>query len=200
MAKVKTSPKREQPKRETASKTKPEADKADPAEDPAEEDQQEGDDADQQDQSEDDGADQDADESEDGEGDAENDDADADADPDADQADPQDTEISSDSAKQEPKGAKPPADSKKPSAPAAKPKQAGFAARTGRTSTAPAPIKPIGTQRPYLDSPRAFGVRINGILHRFGKGRTLLKHLSKDDFAVLKADSYVADNGAEIVE
>lgn len=78
------------------------------------------------------------------------------------------------------------------------PKQAGFAKRSGHTSTAPA--KPVATQRPYLDSPRPFGVHILGKRFRFAKGRTLLNFLTEEEYEALKNHQYVADNGAEIVE
>lgn len=82
------------------------------------------------------------------------------------------------------------------------PEQLGFAKRAGRTSTAP--VAPPATERPYLDSPRPFGIYIKGVLVRFPKGRTPIKDygvLSQADvLAAVKKDSYVADNGAEVVE
>lgn len=86
------------------------------------------------------------------------------------------------------------------------PKQAGFAQRVGRTSTAPVP--PPNTARPYLDSPRDFGIHVKGLLCRFKKGRTSIKMYAanlagvsyEDLLKALREDSYVRDNGAELVE
>ena len=57
-----------------------------------------------------------------------------------------------------------------------------------------APAIPKGT-KPILSSPRDFGVHINGLLHRFKKGRT---PLTEEQHDALSIDPYVADNGAEI--
>lgn len=80
--------------------------------------------------------------------------------------------------------------------------QAGWAKNAGQKSTAPE--KPVAMERPYLDAPRPFGIHIEGILVRFPKGRTPIKdhgELTADQvLKALKSDSYVADNGAEVVE
>ncbi|HEY5084244.1 MAG TPA: hypothetical protein VII48_06985, partial [Rhizomicrobium sp.] len=47
-----------------------------------------------------------------------------------------------------------------------------------------------------LDSPRNFGVWINGKLHQFRKGKTPLTDEQHDHLA---RDPYTADNGAEII-
>lgn len=70
---------------------------------------------------------------------------------------------------------------------------------SGRPSTAPE--KPKSSQRPYLESPRPFGIHMkDGILRSFNKGRNLLKHLTPEQVQELKDHSYVADNGAEVID
>lgn len=97
---------------------------------------------------------------------------------------------------------------KTPASGAAKPAaQAGFAQRVGRESTKPA--KPAKMAPPYLESPRDFGIHIKGHLVRFKKGRTsLAAGAYQPPYGVtlaqvldaLRKDSYVADNGAELME
>lgn len=48
----------------------------------------------------------------------------------------------------------------------------------------------------YLDSPRGFGIWVNGKLRQFKKGRT---PLTAEEAIACRADSYVKDNGAEVV-
>ena len=89
-------------------------------------------------------------------------------------------------------------------APKAPPVQAGFAQRAGLKSTAP--VKPPPVERPYLDSPRDFGIYVEGYLVRFKKGRTSINdetHANLSGERLLKAikeDAYVFDNGAELIE
>lgn len=52
------------------------------------------------------------------------------------------------------------------------------------------------TERPYLDTPHAFGVHHEGLLHRFPKGKTKISESLAD---YLETEQYVADNGAEVV-
>ena len=47
-----------------------------------------------------------------------------------------------------------------------------------------------------LDSPQAFGIHINGTLVRFRKGRT---PLTPEQAEACERDSYVKDNGAEVI-
>lgn len=62
---------------------------------------------------------------------------------------------------------------------------------------APAKVRLPVAERPYLDSPRPFGVWSNGLLHRFPKGKT---KLTPEQAAFLREHPYVADNGAEVIE
>lgn len=62
---------------------------------------------------------------------------------------------------------------------------------------APAKAKLPSTERPYLDSPRPFGIWIGGVLVRFAKGKTVL---TAEQAEALKAHPYTSANGAEVVE
>lgn len=58
-----------------------------------------------------------------------------------------------------------------------------------------APKAPRGKQA-VLHSPQDFGIHIAGVLHRFRKGKTLL---TPEQEAACLSDSYVKDNGAEVL-
>lgn len=188
MAKRQQSQKRVKPKAEAKGTKQPEAKVEDQVEEEAEESEQQ----DEADQAE--GQQQDGNQAEDAE----------EADTDEEQADDaEDAEEAEDEtpleAKSEDATAKPPA--KAAAATKEKPpQQAGFA--KGHQSTRPVAGKE--PTRPYLDSPREFGIHIEGILVRFLKGKHPVKasgDISKEKvLAALRTDSYVADNGATLVE
>lgn len=196
--------KRQQPKKKPApvERVKPGKPDAEQAQEQQEEDEEA--EADESEQQDNEGADQD---------DGAEDDNGEDADEAEDQAEDEDEEASDDdqgdagTGEPDQEGGKDAPKAKAPASESAKApvEQAGFAKRVGRESTAPK--KPEKVRGPYLDSPRAFGIHIKGHLVRFGKGRTAINdHAYKqygltgaDVLEALRKDSYVADNGAEVV-
>lgn len=63
-------------------------------------------------------------------------------------------------------------------------------------------------KRPVLDSPRPFGIHVKGLVVHFKKGKNLLEAMPfvtgghgtvKELLKAIKSESYVRDNGAEII-
>lgn len=83
-----------------------------------------------------------------------------------------------------------------PSSPSGTPEKARNDGPEQARKPAQAKPRPPATERPYLDTPAAFGVYFKGLNIRFTKGKTKID----DELATfLENDQYVADHGAEVV-